>query len=128
MQTWILRIVFFVFVATLLLYLFSVIKKINRSERVESVSQIVLDSVIVSDESIYITGKIREDNTSIWSYKDYSFTVEGNDVYFTIYSYPEYGKLIFSHLDFCITVEGSFSNTEKVYLLDNEETLTIWNR
>ena len=96
--------------------------------RVEDIAHIQLARISVVNNSICVSGHLKEDNTSIWSYKDFSYSIEGDSLYITIISYPEFGKRIFSNLDFDVKIEGDFSSINSVSFKDDEKTLIIWSR
>jgi len=119
--------IFFI-IAVVILLVVILMLIIRNTVRVEDIALLTIKKVDVLNDYISIVGQIKEDNTSIWSYKNFRYTIEDKNIYFTICSYPEYGKLIFSHLDFVLNVEGDFSNIENVYLKDNEKAVIIWKR
>ena len=100
-----------------------VVKTISR---VESIGSITINSTIVSENRIIISGALKEDNTSIWSYRDYSYSFEGSDAFISIKTFPEFGKLVFSNLDFIIDIEGNFLELRNIYIKDDETTTLIW--
>lgn len=96
--------------------------------RVEDVDQIKIDSIVVATNSITISGQLYEDNTSMWSYKNFNYSIEDQNLCITIKTYPEIGKRVFSNLGFSIIIEGDFSIVERISLKDAEKNLVIWGR
>jgi hypothetical protein len=77
-----------------------------------------------SDSRIQVSGRFMLDSAK--AYKNYSYRVEGSNMYIKIYgtlvsSFHRYGV-------FDIKIDGDFSTITKIYLEDNNEKQLIWEK
>lgn len=78
--------------------------------------------VDVDNNGIHVTGEVALDSINV--YKKYSYRIEENNIYITIYGGAGSSSDESGHID--LFIDGDFSEIEKIFLEGKGESVLIW--
>lgn len=81
-----------------------------------------MTKVDVDNNGIHVTGEVVLDSISV--YKKYSYRIEENNIYITIYGGAGSSSDESGHID--LFIDGDFSEIEKIFLEGKGESVLIW--